>query len=220
MPSPASTMPTASNGSGRSARRSSMKSVASTMPAIPIGILMRKIQCQVMYVVMKPPSAGPISGPTSAGIVTQTMALISSRRSTVRTRIKRPTGVIIAPPMPWKMRATTKCVSDTDSAQPIDPSMNTAIALRNTMRAPKRSAVQPLTGMKTASESRYEVTASLSASGLVPISAAIAGSDVAITVESMFSMNRATATISGTMGFAVNGAVSAMGRNLRRSCAK
>src|SRR5919109_1525353 len=31
------------------------------------------------------------------------------------------------------------------------------------------------------------------------MSAAIAGNDVAITVESMFSMNRATATISGTM---------------------
>src|SRR5580700_10309573 len=75
--------------------------------------------------------------------------------------------------------------------------MNTAIAARNTVRAPKRSAVQPLAGMKIASDSRYEVTASLSASGLVPISAAIAGSDVAITVESMFSMNKATATING-----------------------
>src|SRR5450631_959957 len=41
--------------------------------------------------------------------------------------------------------------------------------------------------------------ASLSASGLVPISAAIAGSEVAMTVESMFSMNSATATMSGTM---------------------
>ena len=41
--------------------------------------------------------------------------------------------------------------------------------------------------------------ASLSASGSVPISAAIAGNEVAITVESMFSMNRATAMISGTM---------------------
>ena len=39
--------------------------------------------------------------------------------------------------------------------------------------------------------------ASFSVSGLVPMSAAIAGSDVAITVESMFSMNRAVATISG-----------------------
>ena len=39
--------------------------------------------------------------------------------------------------------------------------------------------------------------ASFSVSGLVPMSAAIAGSEVAITVESMFSMNSAVATISG-----------------------
>ena len=65
------------------------------------------------------------------------------------------------------------------------------------MRAPNRSAVQPLAGMNTASDSRYEVIASFSVSGLVPMSAAIAGSEVAITVESMFSMNRAVATMSG-----------------------
>src|SRR5262249_5573468 len=41
--------------------------------------------------------------------------------------------------------------------------------------------------------------ASLSVSGLVPMSAAIAGSDVEIAVESMFSMKSATATMSGTM---------------------
>ena len=75
--------------------------------------------------------------------------------------------------------------------------MNTPMAIENTMRAPKRSAVQPLAGMNTASDSRYEVMASFSVSGLVPMSAAIAGSEVAITVESMFSMNRAVATISG-----------------------
>ena len=39
--------------------------------------------------------------------------------------------------------------------------------------------------------------ASFSVSGLVPMSAAIAGSEVAMTVESMFSMNRAVATMSG-----------------------
>ena len=75
--------------------------------------------------------------------------------------------------------------------------MKTAMAIENTMRAPKRSAVQPLAGMKTASDSRYEVMASFSVSGLVPMSAAIAGSEVAMTVESMFSMNRAVATMSG-----------------------
>ncbi len=147
--------------------------------------------------VMKPPSGGPITGPTSAGTVTQAMAFTSALLSIERNSTSRPTGVIIAPPMPCRMRAITKSVTEPDSAQPIEPAMNTATAPENTRRAPKRSAVQPLAGMNTASDNRYEVMASFSVSGLVPISAAIAGSDVAITVESMFSMNRAVATISG-----------------------
>ena len=108
----------------------------------------------------------------------------------LRTRIRRPTGVIIAPPMPWTIRASTNSSSERESAQPIEPSTNTPMAMRKTLRAPKRSAIQPLAGMKMASASRYEVTASFSASGLVPSARAIAGSDVAITVESMFSMNK------------------------------
>src|SRR3979409_1777739 len=95
------------------------------------------------------------------------------------------------------MREITKWVTDDDSAQPIEQPMNTAMAIENTARAPRRSAVQPLAGMNTASDSRYEVIASFSVSGLVPISAAIAGSEGEITVESMFSMNRAVATMSG-----------------------
>src|ERR1700716_455006 len=146
---------------------------------------------------MKPPSGGPITGPISAGTVTQAIALTSALLSIERSSTSRPTGVIIAPPMPCTMRAMTKCVTEEDSAQPIEPIMNTATARLNTMRAPKRSAVHPLAGMNTASDSRYEVIASFSVSGLVPISAAIAGSEVAITVESMFSMNSAVATMSG-----------------------
>src|SRR6266481_5825014 len=95
------------------------------------------------------------------------------------------------------MRAITKPVTEDASAHPIDPTMKTAIASENTMRAPKRSVVQPLAGMNTASDKRYEVIASFSVKGLVPMSAAIAGSEVAMTVESMFSMNRAVATMSG-----------------------
>ena len=147
--------------------------------------------------VMKPPSGGPITGPTSAGTVTHAMALTSALLSIERSSTSRPTGVIIAPPAPCTMRAITKWVTEDDSAQPIEPTMNTAMAIENTARAPKRSAVQPLAGMNTASDSRYEVIASFRVSGLVPISAAIAGSEVAMTVESMFSMNRAVATMSG-----------------------
>ena len=83
------------------------------------------------------------------------------------------------------------------TAQPIEPSRNTAIAVMNVVCAPNRSATQPLTGMNTASESRYVVNASFSAIGSVARSAAMAGSDVESTVESMFSMNSAQATISG-----------------------
>ena len=53
------------------------------------------------------------------------------------------------------------------------------------------------------------------------MSAAIAGSEVAITVESMFSMNKATATISGTIllesmgGTSAGGARTAEGNRIR-----
>ena len=104
--------------------------------------------------VRKPPSTGPIIGPNRAGMVTQIIATTSSRLSTVRTRISRATGVIMAPPTPSTMRAITNWVSDCDSAQPIEPEMNTRMARRNTLRAPKRSAVQPDTGRNTASEIR------------------------------------------------------------------
>ena len=103
---------------------------------------------------MKPPSGGPITGPISAGTVTQAIAFTSWRLSIERSSTSRPTGVIIAPPMPCRMRAMTKSVTEVDSAQPIEPTMNTAIAAENTMRAPKRSAVQPLAGMNTASDNR------------------------------------------------------------------
>src|SRR5216117_1101277 len=83
---------------------------------------------------MKPPSGGPITGPTSAGIETHAMASISARLSTERISTRRPTGVIIAPPIPCTMRATTKSVSEDDTAQPIEPSTNTAIAAQH--RAP------------------------------------------------------------------------------------
>jgi hypothetical protein len=52
------------------------------------------------------------------------------------------------------MRATTKPESEFAKAQPIEPSTKIAIAARNTVRAPNRSAVQPLAGMNTASESK------------------------------------------------------------------
>ena len=110
--------------------------VASQMPMSPIGTLIRKIQCQVKKVVMKPPTGGPTSGPTSAGTVSQAIADTSSRFGVARTSTSRATGVIIAPPSPCPKRASTKSTSEPDIAQAIEPTMNTPIAARKTRLAP------------------------------------------------------------------------------------
>ena len=103
---------------------------------------------------MKPPTGGPTSGPTNAGTVSHDMAATSSLLGVARTSTRRPTGVIIAPPMPCRKRDTTKAGSESEMAQATEPTMKTPIAARNTFLAPKRSAIQPLIGMKIASDTR------------------------------------------------------------------
>ena len=53
---------------------------------------------------MKPPSGGPIIGPISAGTTSQASAETSSCFGIMRRITRRPTGTIIAPPMPCTMR--------------------------------------------------------------------------------------------------------------------
>ena len=103
---------------------------------------------------MKPPIGGPTSGPTSAGTVSHDIAATSSFFGVARTSTRRPTGVIMAPPMPCRKRDTTKAGSELANAQATEPAMKTAIAARNTFLAPNRSAIQPLIGMKIASDTR------------------------------------------------------------------
>ena len=124
------------------------------MPASPIGTLTRKIQCQLKKVVMKPPIGGPTSGPMRPGMVSHAMAEMRSRLAVERTSTSRATGVIIAPPMPWRNLAATNSASEPENAQAIEPMTKTAMATRKTRLAPKRSAIQALTGMKIASETR------------------------------------------------------------------
>ena len=77
---------------------------------------------------MKPPTGGPTSGPISAGMVSQAMAETSSRFGVARTSTSRATGVIIAPPMPCRKRASTKSTSEPENAQAIEPMTKTPIA--------------------------------------------------------------------------------------------
>jgi hypothetical protein len=87
-------------------------------------------------VTMKPPTGGPSTGPSSAGTVSQAMAATSSCLAAVRSRTSRPTGTIIAPPMPWRTRAPTRKASESARPHRIEPMVNTAIAARKTVRVP------------------------------------------------------------------------------------
>jgi len=64
--------------------------------------------------------------------------------------MSRPTGVIMAPPKPWTMRLKTSAGSVSDRPHKIEPRVKNTMAAQNTWRAPKRSAIQPLMGMKMA----------------------------------------------------------------------
>ena len=81
------------------------------------------------------------------------MARTSSLLAVVRSTTSRPTGTIIAPPMPCSTRVATSIGRFTANAQPIEASVKIAIAVPKTRRAPNRSASQPLIGMSTASVS-------------------------------------------------------------------
>ena len=103
---------------------------------------------------MKPPTGGPRMGANSVGMPSQAMADTISALGMARSRISRPTGSIIAPPRPWQKRPATRLGRFQASAQPMDDSVNTPMAAANTVLAPKRSAHQPLIGMKIASATK------------------------------------------------------------------
>ena len=99
---------------------------------------------------MRPPASGPSIGPTSAGTATKLMARTSCDFGKARTSVSRPTGTIIAPPHPCRMRKATSQWMLRASPHSSDPRANSPMAPANTRRVPKRLAIQPLTGMNTA----------------------------------------------------------------------
>ena len=104
--------------------------------------------------VMKPPRGGPSTGAARPGQVMVAMALMRFCFSVERSTVSRPTGTIIAPPHPCRMRASTNSGKVVQSAQSAEARVNRMIAPANTRRAPNRSATQPLAGISTARVSR------------------------------------------------------------------
>src|SRR5467141_2948079 len=109
----------------------------------PIGRLRKKIACQEKYVVRKPPTIGPTVGPIIAGIVIQFIAETSPERGKLRSRIRRPTGVIMAPPNPLPARIPSVIGRLVDKPQSAEPAAKIGLAAQNTTRVLWRSALQP-----------------------------------------------------------------------------
>ncbi len=84
-----------------------------------------------------------------AGIVSQDMAATIWALETERSSTRRPTGTIMAPPRPCRMRAATRMGSEGARPQNTEAMVKMKMAARKTVLAPKWSAAQPLAGMKT-----------------------------------------------------------------------
>ena len=122
-------------------------------PMMPTGRLIKKIQCQEAYSTNIPPSAGPSSGPTWPGRVTKVIAAMYCSRGTIFITVSRPTGTIIAPPMPCSTRAMTSWSRVLACAQNSEPVVNSTMAVKKIFRTPTLSASQPLAGSITATVS-------------------------------------------------------------------
>ncbi len=85
---------------------------------------------------MNPPSGGPSTGAISPGQVIYEMDRIKSFFSVMRKTTNRPTGTIMAPPIPCKTRAAVNCVSVLLTPQIIEASVNNPIAEENTVARP------------------------------------------------------------------------------------
>ena len=100
-----------------------------------------------------PPTTGPSAGATSVGIITIVDARARSIGGKARNSMAMPIGVSIPPPTPCRTRKATSWPIVWANAAQHEPPTNSASAVRNTRFVPKRSPIQPLAGIHTASDS-------------------------------------------------------------------
>jgi len=81
---------------------------------------------------------GPSMGATRAGMEMKLITLSNSDLAKLRTRVSRPTGTIIAPPQPCRMRQATSRWMLLEMPQSSDPTVKMPMAEAKTRRVPKR----------------------------------------------------------------------------------
>src|SRR3954447_4998109 len=118
------TSPGTSTGCADGERNSSTLARATATPAIPIGTLTKKIDCQLICSVSTPPTSGPMA--TAAPMVAPQMPNAVPRSGPLNALAMSDSEVanIAAPPTPWRPRAKIRSVDDGEMPQRMEALVN------------------------------------------------------------------------------------------------
>ena len=102
---------------------------AAIRASMPIGRLMRKIQCQLAASISQPPRMGPAMGPMSIG--TPNTAITRPIRSgpAARVMIVMPSGISMPPPRPCNTRKAMSEVMSQAKLHSTEPRTNSTSAV-------------------------------------------------------------------------------------------
>ncbi len=117
---------------------------------MPIGTFSQKIHCQEKPSTTAPPTTGPSATPSPE--TPDQMPSASPRFSTAKASLSSvsESGVMTAPPRPWKARAAISASVLGASAAAAEESVKTPIPTANTRRLPNRSPSAAAVSRKTA----------------------------------------------------------------------
>jgi hypothetical protein len=152
---------------------------------MPIGMLMKKIQCQLIAWVSTPPASSPIEPPAEATKAYTPIARACSPRSgNMVTIMPRTTAEVIAPPIPCTNRPITSISWPCASPQNSDAAVKRTRPARKTVRRPIRSPKRPASSSRPPKAIRYAFTTQARLDWEKPRSSWIVGSATFTTVTS------------------------------------
>ena len=120
------------------------------MPAIPTGMLMKKIQLQLIFSVITPPTSGPMASAIAETPTQMPIAIPRCRGGKVAVMIERVAGFISAAPTPWTIRAAIRDSAPVASPQAREAAVKITRPMTKMRRRPNMSASFPPLSMRTA----------------------------------------------------------------------
>ena len=115
-----------SDGVGLSDGR--MKNAAANA-MMPIGTLIRKIQCQLAASISQPPRIGPQIGPSSIGTPSTAITRPTRCGPAAWVMIVMPSGMSMPPPRPWIIRKAIRDSIDHAVLHSTEPATNSTSAI-------------------------------------------------------------------------------------------